>query len=946
MKNLVLTISLYCLSLALFGQTSVSGTQVNQIWGINGSPYHVVGDILVAGLTIEPGVEVVVQGNYLIDVAGVITAIGTPCDTITFTKSDTIASWKGIRFQNSSPGSVMKWCLIEHANSSGIRIIDSYPSLEYCLIQKNSTTQHGAGIKISLTNLEDLDISNCNFRLNSSSTSYSIPASHGGGVWVDVDSGTVRFIDCIIEDNLTYRKDGHTYGGGAWISGNTEFIRCRIQGNLARGQETIPGGSSAGRGGAIYMYDGICSIQNSELLTNTAKGTAAGGIQGNQGYASGGGIHQNNGQLDFINSICSSNIATSSHGTLGGGVYVNTGIAYFENATIVWNSNHGIRNNNGTVNAINSIIYFNTNNGVQLDGTIGVTYSDVQGTYPGIGNINFNPVFISQTNLQIVPGSPCIDTGDTSFVYNDLCFPPALGTARNDMGAHGGPGACNGRPPAPPVSPFPSGFSNTPLCASGSNFVLLDPGTGFVDYLWSTGDTTQTILAGPGPYWVMMTDTCGNMEVDSIEVVPIAEINFAKDTICTPLDSTTTLDPGPNGSSYVWNTGATTQTIDVSQGLYWVMVGDVCGNQVTDSVLIVQAASISFPADTCIPSGSLTTLDPGNSGNSFMWSTGDTTQSIDVSQGLYWVTVGDECGGSITDSILVDVTVSIDIPLDFICIPADSTTVLDPGDGGNYYLWSTGDTTQTVEVSQGYYWVMASDVCNNTLTDTVWVVSKAFVDFIEDTVCIPSGFHTTLDAGKDGNSYLWNTNETTQVIDTSQGLYWVVVSDECGNSYSDSVLIADFASINFASDTINLIHEPFPYLLDPGPNAVRWIWNTNDTSQTILIDTPGIYSVIAYDLCGNEVMDSVLADFFTNISFADRKIQVYPNPFHGQIHIELPDQGTFNELIITAAQGKVVDRLSISGLDKVVWDGTAFPPGLYIASLRGREKLSFKMIRY
>jgi hypothetical protein len=32
--------------------------------------------------------------------------------------------------------------------------------------------------------------------------------------------------------------------------------------------------------------------------------------------------------------------------------------------------------------------------------------------------------------------------GDPDPIYNDLCFPPSRGTARNDMGAHGGPCAC------------------------------------------------------------------------------------------------------------------------------------------------------------------------------------------------------------------------------------------------------------------------------------------------------------------------------------------------------------------------------------------------------------------------------------------------------------------------------------------------------------------------
>ena len=76
--------------------TFVSGTIVNATWDPTGSPYCVVGDILVAGLTIEPGVEVLFLGNYVLEVGGVLTAIGTEQDSIIFTKVDTVDGWQGV----------------------------------------------------------------------------------------------------------------------------------------------------------------------------------------------------------------------------------------------------------------------------------------------------------------------------------------------------------------------------------------------------------------------------------------------------------------------------------------------------------------------------------------------------------------------------------------------------------------------------------------------------------------------------------------------------------------------------------------------------------------------------------------------------------------------------------------------------------------------------------
>jgi hypothetical protein len=74
-------------------------------------------------------------------------------------------------------------------------------------------------------------------------------------------------------------------------------------------------------------------------------------------------------------------------------------------------------------------------------GTATITYSDVQDGYDGEGNINVNPV-LGSCLLQILPGSLCTDEGNPDPQYNDVCFPLSMGAARNNMGAYGGPGAC------------------------------------------------------------------------------------------------------------------------------------------------------------------------------------------------------------------------------------------------------------------------------------------------------------------------------------------------------------------------------------------------------------------------------------------------------------------------------------------------------------------------
>ena len=100
---------------------------------------------------------------------------------------------------------------------------------------------------------------------------------------------------------------------------------------------------------------------------------------------------------------------------------------------------------------LNSIVYWNNADGTQIGGPVGATYCDIQNGYGAVEDKNFNgnPVFAGiggrRDHLMIVLGSPCIDKGDPTSP-DDVCFPPSLGEPLSDVGAYGGPLACNWQP--------------------------------------------------------------------------------------------------------------------------------------------------------------------------------------------------------------------------------------------------------------------------------------------------------------------------------------------------------------------------------------------------------------------------------------------------------------------------------------------------------------------
>ena len=123
--TLLLGFLLPCLLCTSVRATDVSGTIVNQTWTSNNSPYRVVGNILVAGLTINPGVTVLFTNNYAFEVAGRLKANGTATAPIVF--MGTNGGWQGIYLNNAQAGSQLSYCSISGAVNSAIRLVATRP---------------------------------------------------------------------------------------------------------------------------------------------------------------------------------------------------------------------------------------------------------------------------------------------------------------------------------------------------------------------------------------------------------------------------------------------------------------------------------------------------------------------------------------------------------------------------------------------------------------------------------------------------------------------------------------------------------------------------------------------------------------------------------------------------------------------------------------------------
>jgi len=267
----------------------------------------------------------------------------------------------------------------------GIYCLGSSPRISNCDIVENRA-KNGGGIYTS--NTVSATIADCRILGN-------IAEQNGAGVVFGNDR-FISIVDCLVSENSASHD-----GGGIWCNAAPGTIsNCRITGN------------SAGNDGAgiTIASDSTPTIQNCI-------------VDGNTGNGYGGGMYSLISPTIVLNCTFSNNQAR-----YGGGI----GYSRASNALVV---NSILWANHGSIG--HSEIYHYGSSYAE------VSYSDVQGGWPGEGNIDADPLFIGGGDYHLFEGSPCVDAGDPDPSYSDACFPPSMGTERNDMGAYGGPDACD-----------------------------------------------------------------------------------------------------------------------------------------------------------------------------------------------------------------------------------------------------------------------------------------------------------------------------------------------------------------------------------------------------------------------------------------------------------------------------------------------------------------------
>ncbi|MCX6281374.1 MAG: gliding motility-associated C-terminal domain-containing protein [Bacteroidetes bacterium] len=186
---------------------------------------------------------------------------------------------------------------------------------------------------------------------------------------------------------------------------------------------------------------------------------------------------------------------------------------------------------------------------------------------------------------------------------------------------------------------------------------VLDAGSGYVAYLWSTNETTRSISAKQsGIYWVRVGQNgCTASDSVNLVVLPSNPTKLKPDTaICE--GQSYLLDPGKNFTSILWSNGDTSKTITITTpGNYWVHTVDInnCPGADTVRIALKPAINVHLARDTSLCSGSSIVLHATFPGAAYLWQDGSKDSLFTVTDpGTYWVRVShDSCAVMDTSTV-------------------------------------------------------------------------------------------------------------------------------------------------------------------------------------------------------------------------------------------------------------------------------------------------------
>ncbi len=175
-----------------------------------------------------------------------------------------------------------------------------------------------------------------------------------------------------------------------------------------------------------------------------------------------------------------------------------------------------------------------------------------------------------------------------------------------------------------------------------------------------------------------------------------------------------------------------------------------------------------------------------------------------------------------------------------------------------HYMWSTGDTTASIVIdTAGVYSVSVTNLgCTVSLNDiNVQLYPQSSVNLGNDSILCALATLLLNAEQPHPATYLWQDLSTnTTYLASSEGDYWVIVTDEC-LQVSDTIYLGYLYPFEVDLGNDSTLCEGQHLLLSAETPYCTYLWQDGSTEATYLVRYAGVYQVLVSNLCFDETAE-------------------------------------------------------------------------------------------
>ena len=408
---------------------------------------------------------------------------------------------------------------------------------------------------------------------------------------------------------------------------------------------------------------------------------------------------------------------------------------------------------------------------------------------------------------------------------------------------------------------------NDSICSGQAGALFVSNVSAGGTYLWSTGATTASLNDSPivnTTYSVVFTSVNGCVSPSvsaNIIVKPNPVVTVANDTICIGSSTTLTSTVDLAGGTYSWSplpsTGNSITVTPNATSTYTVVYTLQGCTGTASSTVLVNPIPVASTSNTTICFGDIATLNANANlpNGTYLWSTGETTSSIQVSPAsttTYSVayTLNNCTSPSVNALVTVNPIPVVTINNETICDGDNVTLTASPNLTGGSYTWGPlnvpGGANQTLSPSNDTTLTVIYTLLNCPslpASGTVTVNPLPVVTFNSNIIegCAP--LSVTFTASDQTNAtYNWSTSNsltstggTANIVFPVGGTYDVTLAATTINGCFDSntetnyIYVENLPDANFESPISVFTNEAqYVQFSNFSTGATNYVWNFGD----------------------------------------------------------------------------------------------------------------------